>query len=217
MSYIHQALKKAQKERESNNKTLKGLITARGGKSKLLSSSALLWVLISFLVIFLAFVFFSWLDSKTLKKFATTENKSEKFVDVRPPKSVMDTAECFDRARRLHKQGHLQDAGKLYLKILKVDPGHVDALNNLGVLYLHEKNFLEASNFFKKAIRSMPGHADSYYNLACVYGLQGEVSQSLFYLRKAVSIEPSARVWALNDTDLKNLWGLPQFEEIAGK
>jgi hypothetical protein len=36
------------------------------------------------------------------------------------------------------------------------------------------------------------------------------------HLKKAVSLDNSARDWARMDTDLENLRGLPEFEAITG-
>jgi len=47
--------------------------------------------------------------------------------------------------------------------------------------------------------------------------MKGEVKQSLTHLKKAVSLDHSVKDWARRDTDLKNLHGRPEFEEIMGR
>ena len=92
----------------------------------------------------------------------------------------------------------------------------MDALNNLGVIYIRDKDYLAAQRSFEKAIRLKPGHVDPHYNLACLHAIKGEVKQSLAHLKKAVSLDHSARDWARRDTDLTNLRGVSEFEEIIG-
>ena len=89
-------------------------------------------------------------------------------------------------------------------------------MNNLGVLYIRDKDYTAAQRSFEKAIQLQPGYVDSYYNLACLYAIKGEARQGLDHLKKAASLDRTAKDWARKDTDLENLRGLPEFEEIIG-
>ena len=122
----------------------------------------------------------------------------------------------YEKAMRFHKRGRLQDAKRFYQEALRLDPSFVDALNNLGVLYIHDKNYAAAQKMFEKATRLKPGYVDAHYNLACLHAIKGEITQSLAHLKKAVSLNQSARDWARKDTDLENLRGLSEFEAIIG-
>ena len=90
----------------------------------------------------------------------------------------------------------------------------MEALNNLGVLYLHDKDYSAAQRKFEAITRIEPDDADPYYNLACLHSAKGEKKQGLAYLKKAISLNPSVRNWARTDTDLDNLRSSPEFEEI---
>ncbi len=109
----------------------------------------------------------------------------------------------------------MTDAALWYEKVLSMDPGHVEALNNRGVLHLHEKSYSAARKCFEKAIRLKPDYVDPYYNLACVCAVQGEVQQGLRYLEKAISMDPDVKKWAREDPDLEGLRGDPRFREIV--
>ncbi len=121
----------------------------------------------------------------------------------------------YEKAMRFHKRGRLQDAKRFYQEALRLDPGYVDALNNLGVLHIRDKDYNAARRSFEKAIQLHPGYVDSYYNLACLYAIEGDARQSLDHLKKATSLDRAAKDWAQKDTDLENLRGLPEFEEIV--
>jgi hypothetical protein len=41
--------------------------------------------------------------------------------------------------------------------------------------------------------------------------------KSLENLKKAISLNKSAREWARKDRDLQNMRGMPEFQEITGK
>jgi len=53
--------------------------------------------------------------------------------------------ERFDQALAHHRQHNLTEAGKIYREILRENPGHVGAMQNLiDVLCIHEGRHLEA-------------------------------------------------------------------------
>lgn len=210
MSFIHEALKKAQKEKDARYRKYDAIVSTAGHKPRFFSVKALWWT--SFLVISLAFTVYLWLPSRgkqpPIREPATPEATPQ-------PKSVENAAALYEKARLFQKSGRLQEAKRLYEETLSVDSDYVDALNNLGVIHIHDKNYSAARAFFAKAIRLRPGYVDSYYNLACLHAIKGELTESLYHLKKAVSLDQSVKDWARTDTDLQNLHGVPGFEEIV--
>jgi len=215
MSTINEGLKKAQKERDAGNIKYRGVLSAQGKEKRVFGLKAVLGGVLFLILISLAFMSYSWWHSKGPNPPPKPEQpkraKSLKKDKISTAKAV------YGRARDFHKRGRLEDARRLYQETLRLDPGFGDALNNLGVIYIHEKKYPAARRSFEKAIRLKPAYVEPYYNLACLHAIQGEVRQSLVYLKKAVSMDPSVRDWARRDTDLENLSGMPGFEEILGK
>jgi tetratricopeptide (TPR) repeat protein len=281
MSFIHEALKKAQKEKDSLYRKYHGIASRPGYKPRFLSGKAL-W-LTSFLLISLAFAAYLWLPSKRIQPRihepampeATQQSPPHPALSatgetVRPalpalarqkldnaqgrktrsgpgarqkldnaqgrktrsgpgvrgashkllskhPEGVASASALYEKARLFQKSGRLQEAKRVYEETLSLDPDYVDALNNLGVIHIYDKNYSAARALFAKAIRLKSDYVDSYYNLACLHALNGEVSQSLVHLKKAVSLNQSVKDWARRDTDLQNLRLVPEFEEIIRK
>ena len=116
-----------------------------------------------------------------------------------------------------HREGSLQKAKKLYEAALKSSPDLASAWNNLGAIYMKERDYRAALSVLQKALRIKPNEADPYYNLACLYALQKDIARGLSYLKKAVSVDGEARNWAMTDADLKNLHGHSEYEEIVRK
>jgi len=52
---------------------------------------------------------------------------------------------------RFFMNGNLVEAKSKYLEALKISPGHATTLNNLGMLYLQEKDFEKAEMYFLEA------------------------------------------------------------------
>lgn len=122
--------------------------------------------------------------------------------------------ETYDRARQFHKEGRLEEARRLYEESLRLDPGYVDALNNLGVILIRKRDYDAAQRNLEKAVRLKPKYAEPFYNLACLNAIRGELKLALAQLKKAVSLDPMVRDWARKDTDLENLKNLPEFKEL---
>lgn len=83
------------------------------------------------------------------------------------PKSLQD-------AIRWHRKGRLDKAERIYRALLRADPGQVDALNFLGVLY-HQKGAVEpALRLLRRATTRDPAYLDAQVNLARVLLSAGE-------------------------------------------
>ncbi len=134
---------------------------------------------------------------------------------LRTEESREDIAKSYQKARAFHREGRLPDAGMWYDKVIAMDPGHVEALNNRGVLHLHHKDYRAARKCFEKAIRLKPDYVDPYYNLACVSAATNQVKQGLRYLGKAVAMGPGVKGWARQDPDLDPLRTSPRFNVIV--
>ncbi|UCH08274.1 MAG: tetratricopeptide repeat protein [Deltaproteobacteria bacterium] len=212
MSYIHEALRKAQKEKDSrrpdHHRPFSGTAKKRGvfsGRSR--------W-LVALGVILLAFTLYSWLDFRSDETVQAPENAK---AEVGPgPEDSSKANEFYERGRLFHRIGRLGDARGFYEKALMLDPGSVRALNDLGVLHMQGRNYLEAQKNLEHAIQLKPDYVDAYYNLACLHALKGEKTESLTHLKKAVSLDAAVRQWAQEDRDLQTLKGEPEFQEIIG-
>jgi tetratricopeptide (TPR) repeat protein len=254
MSYINEALKKAQREKDALYLKYSGILSSRGKDRKVFKSRTLWGTLVVFSAIFLAFVAYSWLNTPEKRVSASAMKLDERdqptqtvtsqvrsqdngsssspsrgkarnqgVAKIVEPERRVDSSQSvknpkvqtlYERAENFRKQGRLKDAKRFYEEVLKLDSRHVDALNNLGVVYLQEKDYSAAQRKFEAITRIEPNDADPYYNLACLHAVRGEKRQSLAYLKKAVSLNPLVRTWARMDTDLDSLRNTPEFEEI---
>ncbi|HUU39452.1 MAG TPA: tetratricopeptide repeat protein [Desulfatiglandales bacterium] len=212
MSYINEALKKAQKEKDSGFLKYGRLLAVNGKDKKVFRGKTILLGSLGIVLIFLAFTLYSWLDFKGSNTVAVPE--PQKPVENAGSRAVENKQDLYERARRLQKIGRLREAGRLYQKALILDPNYVYALNNLGVVNLREGKYVKAQQNLEHAIRLKPDYVDPYYNLACLHALKGKTAESLTHLNKAVSLDNSVRQWAKKDPDLRNMEGLPEFEEI---
>lgn len=131
------------------------------------------------------------------------------------PAAGDDSTSLYTQALQKQREGRLEEAKELYKQVIRTEPRHLQALNNLGVVYLKMKRYRWAIIRFNDALGIKPDYVDAHYNLACLYAQKNDTKNSLFYLKNAVDINPEARLWAATDDDLKTVADLPEFQKIV--
>ena len=120
----------------------------------------------------------------------------------------------YDEALSAQRRGDHKRAEDLYQQALMLDPGHVRALNNLGVLFMDQKKKREAVALFNRAIVLKKDYVDPYYNLACLYARAEEIDESLRYLKVAMAIDRDVKNWVVKDADMKSVVTSDEFKKI---
>ena len=241
MSYINEALRKVQKEKESRYVAYKHIVSADGKKLE----QPKRWLSIIGISIFFFWaagiiVLLYWSEDKKIPVIqrisappvvasaVVAEHKPDNNAKVElkpqettaPVRTKQETAKSkalFAQALDRQRKGKLEGAKILYRKVVKIDQHNVQAFNNLGVIYMSEKNYKRAIMRFHDAIKIKPDYPDAHYNLACLYAQKNDVSRSLLYLKNAIRFNPEVRKWAKNDGDLKVLANLPEFKKLLEK
>lgn len=86
--------------------------------------------------------------------------------------------------------GEKEAAKGYYFAALRLDPGHVGACNNLGVLALEESRWELAARFFRAALRQTPNNAKLYFLLAQAELKMGDRSAAQLAIARAAALEP---------------------------
>jgi tetratricopeptide (TPR) repeat protein len=153
--------------------------------------------------------------NETALKTKTVPAKTQTEPKVR--QGVADAKTLYAQAVKKQQEGKLEEAKRLYKKVIKIDPRNVQALNNLGVIYMNKKTYKWAVVRLNDAIKVKHDYPDAHYNLACLYAQQNDTNRSLSYLKNAVGLNPQVKKWAENDNDLKVLADLPEFKKLLEK
>jgi tetratricopeptide (TPR) repeat protein len=215
MSYINEALKKAQEERDFRYLKYNN-ITDGSDKEKISFGGKPFWYsLLIVLLIFLVYGAYAWLKPSQVKIQPAIGPEDPGLIGFKD--DPLENRELYDKASNLFKLGRFQEAKKLYEAVVGLDPGYVDALNNLGIIYIRDGNFDAAKENLEKAVRLNPTHVESYYNMACLYAIKGQIDQGFEYLKKAVSLDNNVREWAKNDSDLQNLKSSEEFYQLLSR
>ena len=154
-------------------------------------------------------------EPEPIKKVESRQLKTKEKISTK--QEFAESKAFFTQALQKQREGKLEEAKRLYKKVIKIDRQNIQALNNLGVVYMSKKTYKWAIIRFNDAINIKHDYTDAHYNLACLYAQKNDVSKSLFYLKNAIEFNPEARQWAKNDGDLKVLGNLPEFKKLMEK
>ncbi len=225
MSHIHDALKRAQKEKDSLYKSYGGIISESGlaGKRRRHRYA------IVFSVIFLALAVLGLLGYNIPwimeAKSGREANPAAVVQDtgIRPAAKAeqklqgrKDIESLYAEALTVQRDGFLDRAEGLYREILEIDPDYAFAANNLGVIYLTRRETASARESFERAIELKADYVDPYYNLACLYTCGGDRVKGLEYLKEALRLNNDVKNWAKDDRDLEGLRDLTEFRILMG-
>ena len=102
-------------------------------------------------------------------------------------------------------------AKKIYLELIKLSDREIDALNNLGMIELHQENVLHAINFFSQSILINPDQSIIKFNLGNCFLSLSRFEDALLNYDDAIELDPSFAE-ALNNRG-SALQGLNKFDE----
>jgi len=99
-------------------------------------------------------------------------------------------AENINHMRELHRTGHLEQAKQGYLRLLRKNPRHIEALHSVGIISAQQKNFSEAITYLQQAIHLQPTEPTIQLHLANVLKMQGSYTEAAGLLEKTVESHP---------------------------
>jgi len=108
-----------------------------------------------------------------------------------PDKQNQSTENKFKLAIENHLKKKFKLAEAIYIDILKIEPTHVNALNNLGELYRVIGKFKNAKNCYQQAIKINPNFAGAYNNLGLIYLRSKEKFKAKDLFNKAIELDPN--------------------------
>ena len=105
-----------------------------------------------------------------------------------PPNNVK---QLFAQANKCMDQGAYTEAIDLFQSLLKIDPHHAMALNNIGAALSKLSQYQVAEKYFRAAIKERPDFVEAYSNLGMVLRWRGYFGDSEKSLRSALRLNPS--------------------------
>lgn len=102
-----------------------------------------------------------------------------------------ETDVAHDLGRLAQQMGYLEIAEKLLLKYLAVEPGHVEATNNLACVQRDQKRYGDAIETLRALLAVEPESAVLWNTLGTVLSDQGDMGTALTFFEEALRHDPS--------------------------
>jgi len=115
------------------------------------------------------------------------------FFRPKSPASASAVAQAqakFEQGLALHQKGQLAQAQESYQQALKLQPGHFDALNLLGVIAAQTGNFNRAVELIDRAIKIKPDNEAAYSNRGNVLKELKRWDEALESYEQAIKLKP---------------------------
>ena len=93
-------------------------------------------------------------------------------------------------AMRQHQAGDFKEAEKLYNQVLKLQPGHTAALNNLGALFLDIGQPAKAASLLATVLNTRSDYPTARNNMGLALRALGRVEEAIHHYRQALSVQP---------------------------
>ena len=99
--------------------------------------------------------------------------------------------EAFALAVKNHQSNNFKEAKNLYNQVLKINPDHASAHNNLGAIFQVLKRNQEAISCYEKAIKINPNFTDALNNLGVVCQKLEDYQKAISSYEKIIKIDPN--------------------------
>jgi tetratricopeptide (TPR) repeat protein len=100
-------------------------------------------------------------------------------------------------------EGREKEQRSLLERIVKVDPAHVEALNDLGTIALRGRSYRNAASYFDKVLEVEPENPDALIGRASAYRYNRETKRAELLLNKAIKLYPD---WAVPRSERARLY-----------
>jgi protein O-GlcNAc transferase len=107
-----------------------------------------------------------------------------------PPVDETKLRQLLDRAIACHQRGQLGEAERLYLEILKTEPGHFDAQHLLGIIRHQQGRGIEALALIDAALQVRPDSAQALANQGLVLCELRRYDEALARADRALVLRP---------------------------
>lgn len=108
------------------------------------------------------------------------------------PSNAASAEAEYQSAKRLHAEGQLEDAERIYRRLIETAPDHVVLLQRLTDVCYRTGRTVEAVGFARRAIAIVPTDPQMLSNLGAMLYQIGSIDEALAVLERALALQPSS-------------------------
>jgi len=140
----------------------------------------------------------------TAPKAASQENQSEyntelesitikttDAVEMVSPSKNERAMTAYNLGTSLMLQNELELAEKQFNEAINLDPGFIDAIDHLGIVYRRQNRLEEAKAMYLRSIELNKENPVPFINLAVIYRIQGKLDDAFELYRHVAQIQPN--------------------------
>lgn len=109
-----------------------------------------------------------------------------------PPALPIDAGQAFAEGFAHHQRGQLAEAAACYAAVLRVAPGHFDALHLSGVIAHAQGDDRLSEQLIRRALKLNPGYSDAWSNLGQALAGHGQPVEAIKAYDRALAINPDS-------------------------
>jgi predicted TPR repeat methyltransferase len=106
------------------------------------------------------------------------------------PTKEVSLEEALSIGLLFQRNGQLQDAETVYIKILSVEPDHPDVLHYAGILAHQLGRSDEGAELIERSLQLVPDRADCFSNLGIIFKAQGRFDDAVVAYERALALDP---------------------------
>jgi len=115
------------------------------------------------------------------------KKKADKLQDDK--KGLMEDYRILLAMGNLYRdEGFIDKAVEYYEYALLIQPGFMDALNNLATIYIYWEEYDKAVVYLEQIVKFYPGIVKTYYTISCLYSALKKPEKSVEWLKKAAKM-----------------------------
>lgn len=103
-----------------------------------------------------------------------------------------------EEAIKFHKDGFLEEAEKIYKKIIKNEPKNFQAKHFLGVIFFSKKRYFESIKLIKDSIVINPENFSAYNNLGNVFKELKKYDEAINFYKNAIKLKKNYAIGFYN-------------------
>ena len=107
---------------------------------------------------------------------------------------MRDDGHILDRALSLHNKGDIAGAAKLYRRVIKANPGHLQALHFLGVAEAAAGNIGNAKSLMRRSLQSNAANIQFIENYAAILHRAGEHEELIGLCQQGLQVAPTSMI-----------------------
>ncbi|MBD3270345.1 tetratricopeptide repeat protein [Candidatus Peregrinibacteria bacterium] len=105
------------------------------------------------------------------------------------PKLVIKGDAFYKKAELALKRGQNEEAEKLYIQAISMNPAHIDSHAKLGMIYLNQESMGKAELIYRKLIIAEPEEASYFSNLALTLFHQDKLDESKGFYERSIELD----------------------------